>query len=55
MTRNKVIWYVKVYSMMSCNFSFVGTPGVTLVNGKLSLRSFEGGQTSVSATLQCVA
>jgi hypothetical protein len=55
MTRNKVIWCLKVYSTMSCNFSFVGTPGVALVNGKLSLWPFEGGHTSVSATLQCAA
>ena len=41
--------------MMSCNFSFVGTPGAALANGKLSLRPFEGGQTSVSPTVQCAA
>jgi len=27
--------------MMSCNFSFVGTPGAALANGKLSLSEWE--------------
>jgi len=39
--------------MMSYNYSFVGTPGMAFVNGELSVRAFEGGQTSASPTLQC--
>jgi len=35
---------------MSCNFSFVGTPGVAFMNGKQSVQAFEGGQTSASPT-----
>jgi len=38
---------------MSCNFSFVGTATVAFMNGKLSVRAFEGSQTSASPTLQC--
>jgi len=38
---------------MSSNSSFVGSPGVALVNRKLSVQGFEGCQASGSPTMQC--
>jgi hypothetical protein len=51
---NKVIYsLLKFFSLISCKCSSVGSPGVELVKGKLSVQGFRGCQASGSLTMWC--